>query len=193
MTATTPLERWVEEMAAMTRPGNVVWCDGSEEEYARIIQGMLADGTMLQLNEQAYPNSYLHRSNPSDVARTEDLTFICTREKDDAGPTNNWMPPAEAKDRLTKLFDGCMRGRTMYVIPYLMGVPGSPHAKVGVEITDSPYVVTNMRIMTHMGKVALDTLGDSDDFFPGLHSYGELDPDRRYIVHFPEEQLVWSY
>jgi phosphoenolpyruvate carboxykinase (GTP) len=193
MTATTPLERWVEEMAAMTRPDRVVWCDGSEEEYERIIQGMLADGTLLQMNEQVYPNSYLHRSDPNDVARTEDLTFICTREQDDAGPTNNWMPPAEAKSTLTRLFDGCMRGRAMYVVPYLMGIPGSPHAKVGVEITDSPYVVANMRIMTRMGKVALDVLGSSKDFAPGLHSLGELDPDRRFIVHFPEEQLVWSY
>jgi phosphoenolpyruvate carboxykinase (GTP) len=187
------LERWVEQTAAMTRPDNVVWCDGSQEEYERITRGMLDEGTMLQVNEHAYPNSYLHRSDPSDVARTEDLTFICTRNRDDAGPTNNWMPPAEAKERLTQLFDGCMRGRTMYVIPYLMGVPGSPHAKVGVEITDSPYVVANMRIMTHMGQVALDALGDSEDFAPGLHSLGELDPDRRFIVHFPEEQLVWSY
>ena len=193
MTATTPLERWVEEMAAMTRPDTVVWCDGSQEEYERLIQGMLVNGTMCQLNEQAYPNSYLHRSDPNDVARTEDLTFICTRDQADAGPTNNWMPPAQAKEQVGKLFDGCMRGRTMYVVPYLMGVPGSPHTKIGVELTDSPYVVANMRIMTHMGTVALDALGDSDDFAPGLHSLGELDPNRRFIMHFPEEQLVWSY
>jgi phosphoenolpyruvate carboxykinase (GTP) len=192
MSATTPLEHWVEEVAGMTRPDRIVWCDGSEEEYQRLMQGMLADGTMVAVNHDAYPNSYLHRSDPSDVARTEHLTYICTRDKDDAGPNNNWMDPAEAKRKLGTLFEGCMRGRTMYVIPYMMGVPGSPHAKIGVEITDSPYVVANMRIMTHMGTVALDALGSGDDFIPGLHSLGDLSPDRRFIMHFPEERLVWS-
>ena len=192
MSATTPLERWVEQVAGLTRPDRIVWCDGSEAEYQRLIEGMLADGTMLQLNPQAYPNSYLHRSDPSDVARTENLTYICTRDQVDAGPNNNWMAPAEAKERVGQLFAGSMRGRTMYVIPYLMGVPGSPHAKVGVEVTDSPYVAASMRIMTHMGQVALDQLGASADFSPGLHSLGDLSPDRRFILHFPEERLVWS-
>jgi phosphoenolpyruvate carboxykinase (GTP) len=192
MSATTLLERWVEQVAAMTHPDHIVWCDGSEAEYQRLIEGMLADGTMLALDQQEYPNSYLHRSDPSDVARTEDLTYICTRHEIDAGPTNNWMPPAEAKERVGKLFENSMRGRTMYVIPYLMGTPGSPHAKVGVEVTDSPYVVANMRLMTHMGRVALDHLGTSEEFAPGLHSLGDLSRDHRFIVHFPEERLVWS-
>jgi phosphoenolpyruvate carboxykinase (GTP) len=192
MSATTPLERWVEQAAEITRPHRVVWCDGSEAEYQRLIDGMLADGTMVPMNQEAYPNSYLHRSDPSDVARTEHLTYICTREKIDAGPNNNWMDPATARVRVGKLFEGSMRGRTMYVVPYLMGVPGSPHAKVGVEITDSPYVAASMRIMTHMGQVALDHLGASEDFAPGLHSLGDLSPDRRFILHFPEERLIWS-
>ena len=192
MAATTPLERWVEECAAMTRPDRIVWCDGSAEEYQRLVEGMVAKGTMTRLDAASHPNSYLSRSDPSDVARTEHLTYICTRTKDEAGPTNNWMDPTEAKAMVGKLFEGAMRGRTMYVVPYLMGTPGSPHAKVGVELTDSPYVVANMYIMTHMGRVALDHLGDSDDFFPGLHSVGDLSPDRRFIMHFPEERLVWS-
>jgi phosphoenolpyruvate carboxykinase (GTP) len=192
MSATTPLERWVEQAAGMTRPDRIVWCDGSEAEYQRLIEGMLADGAMLPVDQQAYPNSYLHRSDPTDVARTENLTYICTRNQMDAGPNNNWMAPAEAKERVGKLFDGCMRGRTMYVIPYLMGVPGSPHAKIGVEVTDSPYVVANMRIMTQMRQAALDALGASEDFSPGLHSVGDLSPERRFIMHFPEERLVWS-
>jgi phosphoenolpyruvate carboxykinase (GTP) len=192
MSATTPLERWVDEMAGLTRPDRIVWCDGSDAEYERLVESMLADGTMLSLNEEAYPNSYLHRSDPSDVARTEHLTYICTREKAAAGPNNNWMDPIEAKERVGKLFEGVMRGRRMYVLPYLMGVPGSPHAKIGVELTDSPYVVANMRIMTQMGQAALDHLGASDDFVPGLHSIGDLSPERRFIIHFPEERLVWS-
>ncbi len=188
----TPLERWVEAAAGMTRPDRVVWCDGSEAEHHRLIEGMLADGTLLPMNEQTNPNSYLHRSDPNDVARTEHLTFICSRTRAEAGPNNNWMAPAEAKERVGKLFEGSMRGRTMYVIPYLMGAPGSLHTKVGVEVTDSPYVVANMRIMTKMGQVALDQLGGSEEFSPGLHSMGDLSPDRRYILHFPEERLVWS-
>jgi phosphoenolpyruvate carboxykinase (GTP) len=192
MAATTPLERWVEQAAAMTRPDRIVWCDGSEAEYQGLVEAMLADGTLVTMNENAYPNSYLHRSDPSDVARTEQLTYICSRREEDAGPNNNWMAPADAKERVGKLFAGSMRGRTMYVIPYLMGVPGSPHAKVGVEVTDSAYVAANMRIMTRMGKVALDHLGASDDFVPGLHSIGDLSPERRFILHFPEERLVWS-
>ncbi len=192
MSATTPLERWVEQAAAMTRPDHVVWCDGSAAEYQRLVESMVADGSMTRLNGDTFPNSYLSRSDPKDVARAEDRTFICTQRKEDAGPTNNWMAPAEAKAKVGALFAGAMRGRTMYVIPYLMGVPGSPHAKVGVEVTDSPYVVANMYIMTHMGRVALDHLGSSDDFFPGLHSIGTLNRAELYILHFPEERLVWS-
>jgi phosphoenolpyruvate carboxykinase (GTP) len=188
----TPAERWVEEVARTTRPARVVWCDGSEEENQRLVGEMLADGTLQQLDPATAPGSYLHRSHPSDVARTEHLTFICSREREDAGPTNNWMAPAEGKSKVAPLFDGAMRGRTMYVIPYVMGPLGSPFSKVGIEVTDSPYVVANMRIMTRMGQKALDQLAGGSDFVPGLHSIGDLSPDRRYILHFPEERLIWS-
>jgi phosphoenolpyruvate carboxykinase (GTP) len=193
MPGLTALEAWVEDAARRTRPDRVVWCDGSDREYEELAAQMLRDGSFISINEKAYPNSYLHRSNPNDVARTEGLTYICTTRREDAGPNNNWMDPTEAKERVGKLFDGCMQGRTMYVIPYLMGVPGSPHAKVGIEVTDSPYVVANMRIMTRMGAVAMDALkANGGEFVPGLHSIGDLDPKRRFILHFPEEQLIWS-
>jgi phosphoenolpyruvate carboxykinase (GTP) len=188
----TPLENWVEESARLTKPSKIICCDGSQEENDRLIDAMLRDGTLLELNQKTYPRCYLHRSNPNDVARTESLTFICTRKKDDAGPTNNWMSPAEAKDKVRPLFDGCMDGRTMYVVPYIMGPADSPYSKIGVEITDSPYVVANMRIMSRMGRIALDRLGSSSDFVPGLHSVADLNPDRRFILHFPEEKLIWS-
>lgn len=188
----TPLEQWVNDIAKMTRPQKVVWCDGSAAEYEGLIERMLDDGTLMRLNQEAYPDCYLHRSHPSDVARTEHLTFICSPERDDAGPTNNWMPPKEARDKVGKLFEGSMQSRTMYVVPYIMGPVESPYSKVGVEITDSPYVAASMRIMTRMGKVALDRLGASDDFVPGLHSVGDLSPERRFILHFPEERLIWS-
>jgi phosphoenolpyruvate carboxykinase (GTP) len=188
----TPLEQWVNDVAKMTRPQKVVWCDGSAAEYEGLIERMLDDGTLMRLNQEAYPDCYLHRSHPSDVARTEHLTFICSPERDDAGPTNNWMPPKEARDKVGKLFEGSMQSRTMYVVPYIMGPVESPYSKVGVEITDSPYVAASMRIMTRMGKVALDRLGASDDFVPGLHSVGDLSPERRFILHFPEERLIWS-
>ena len=186
------MEAWVEEAARLTKPDKVVFCDGSEAENRVILQQMLAQGDSFPLNEKTYPNCYLHRSDPSDVARTEQLTFICTPHKDDVGPTNNWMDPEGAKFRLGRLFDSSMRGRTMYVVPYIMGPVESPFSKVGVEVTDSPYVVANMRIMARMGKVAMDRLGGSPDFVPGLHSLGDLDPLRRYIAHFPEERLIWS-
>src|SRR5688572_25792123 len=141
MPANEKLSRWVDEVASRTKPDRVVWCDGSEEEYRRLIGEMLKDGTLLELNQEKHPGCYLHRSHHSDVARTEHLTFICSREKDDAGPTNNWMAPDEAREKVGKLFDGCMKGRTLYVVPYVMGPVGSPHSKVGVEITDSAYVV----------------------------------------------------
>jgi len=187
------LNAWVEDAARLTKPDRVVWLEGTEEEYQGLIAGMLADNTMTQLNENDYPNSYLYRSSPSDVARTEGDTYICTTRKEDAGPNNNWMAPDEAKARVRPLFDGVMRGRTMYVIPYLMGPEGSPLARVGLEVTDSPYVAANMYIMTRMGKVAIDHLKAHDGgFFPGLHSIADLDPNNRYILHFPEENLVWS-
>jgi phosphoenolpyruvate carboxykinase (GTP) len=190
--STTPAERWVDEMARRTKPDRVVWCDGGEAENRRLIGEMVQDGTLLPLHAQQAPSSYLHRSHPTDVARTEHLTFICSRHQEDAGPTNNWMAPDEAKSKVGPLFDGVMRGRTMYVVPYVMGPLGSPFSRVGIEITDSRYVVANMRLMTRMGKAALDQLGTSDDFVPGLHSVGDLSPDRRYILHFPEERLIWS-
>jgi len=188
----TPLENWVDEAARLTKPDRVVYCDGSTAENERIITEMLRAGDSETLNEKTYPNCYLHRSSPNDVARTEHLTFICTPDKDDAGPTNNWMDPGAAKHKIGALFDGAMRGRTMYVVPYIMGPANSPISKAGVEVTDSPYVVANMRIMSRMGKVALDRIGSSSDFVPGLHSLGDLDPMRRYIAHFPQEKLIWS-
>jgi phosphoenolpyruvate carboxykinase (GTP) len=189
---TTPVEQWVDTVAQMTRPAKIMWCDGSDEEYQRLTEGMLEDGTLLPLNQRTYPDCYLHRSHPSDVARTEHLTFICSSHQDDAGPNNNWMPPQEARDKVGKLFQGSMQGRTMYVVPYIMGPAASPYSKVGVEVTDSPYVAASMGIMTRMGTVALDRLGSSSDFVPGLHSIGDLSPERRFILHFPEERLIWS-
>jgi phosphoenolpyruvate carboxykinase (GTP) len=186
------MEAWVAEAARLTKPDKVVFCDGSEAENQVILQEMLKHADSFQLNENTYPHCYLHRSNPSDVARTEHLTFICSRDKDDAGPTNNWMDPEGAKYKVGRLLDGSMRGRTMYVVPYIMGPANSPYSKIGVEVTDSPYVVANMRIMSRMGKVARDRAGNSSDFVPGLHSLGDLDPMRRYITHFPEERLIWS-
>ncbi len=188
----TPLEQWVESVARLTRPGKIVWCDGTEDEAARIQEQMVGEGHTVPLNDKTYPNCYLHRSDPGDVARTEKVTFICTHNREDAGPTNHWMAPAEAKQTLGALFDGAMKGRTMYVVPYIMGPTASPQSRLGVEVTDSAYVVANMRIMSRMGRVAMDRLGSSADFVPGLHSLGDLSPDRRYIAHFPEEKLIWS-
>jgi phosphoenolpyruvate carboxykinase (GTP) len=193
MSGTSALAAWVDESAALTRPDRIVWCDGSDQEYEDLTAAMVRDGTMTQINPSAYPNSYLSRSDPSDVARTEHLTFICTQRKEDAGPTNNWMSPQKAKDKVRPLFEGAMRGRSMYVVPYLMGPAGSPHAKVGIEITDSPYVVANMRITTRMGQIALDHLAaNGGQFYPGLHSVSDLSPEHRFILHFPEENLIWS-
>jgi phosphoenolpyruvate carboxykinase (GTP) len=188
----TPVEQWVDEVTRVTRPKAVHWCDGSEGENHRLVEEMLATGTLKTLNQQAYPGCHLHRSDPSDVARTEHLTFICTTRQEDAGPNNNWMPPGEAKEKVGALFRGAMTGRTLYVIPYVMGPLGSPFSKVGVEITDSPYVVASMRIMTRMGEAALRQLGGSPEFVRGLHSLGDLSPDRRFILHFPEEKAIWS-
>jgi len=192
MSASRIAERWVDSTAAMTQPARTVWCDGSKAEYDSLIEAMLQDGTLLPLDASAYPNCYLHRSHPSDVARTEQLTFICTAERDDAGPTNNWMSPADAKARAGNYFRGAMRGRTMYVIPYLMGPVGSTMSRVGIMVTDSAYVVASMHIMTRVGPVALAAMRRDDDFIAGVHSLGDLSPDHRLILHFPEEKLIWS-
>ena len=192
MSVTSVAQRWVSEAAGLTQPSRVVWCDGSKTEYDGLIEAMLQDGTLLPLNPKTYPNCYLHRSHPSDVARTEQLTFICSREKDSAGPTNNWIAPLEAKATAGALFNGCMRGRTMYVIPYLMGPAGSPMSRVGLMVTDSAYVVASMHLMTRVGQVAFQHMRRDDDFIAGLHSIGDLSPDRRLILHFPEENLIWS-
>jgi phosphoenolpyruvate carboxykinase (GTP) len=190
---TSSVEEWVESVARTTHPDQVVWCDGTNAENDRLIDQMVSDGTLFRLNQDLLPDCFLHRSDPHDVARTEHLTFICSQDPTDAGPTNNWMSPAEAHERIWPLYSKSMRGRTMYVVPYLMGPAASPYAKVGVEITDSPYVVANMRIMTRMGKVALDRVSaGSDDWVPGLHSLGDLSPDRRFIAHFPDTRTIWS-
>jgi phosphoenolpyruvate carboxykinase (GTP) len=193
LTRNKALLDWVRDSAALVKPDRIVWCDGSEAEKERLTKHAVDTGVLIPLNPQKRPGCYLHRSNPNDVARVEHLTFICTRTKDAAGPTNNWMSPDEAYGKLTKLFDGSMKGRTMYVIPYVMGTIGSPISKVGIEITDSVYVVLNMRIMTRMGKPALDLLGASNDFNRGLHCTGDLNPERRYICHFPEDNTIWSF
>lgn len=186
------MEAWVEDAARLTKPDRVIFCDGSDAENQAVLHEMLKHVDSFELNPKTYPNCYLHRSSPSDVARTEHLTFICMPDKEDVGPTNNWMDPDAAKYKIGSLLDGAMRGRIMYVVPYIMGPANSPYSKVGVEVTDSPYVVASMRIMARIGKVATDRLGGSSDFVPGLHSLGDLDPLRRYIVHFPEERLIWS-
>ena len=187
------LNQWVAEVARLTRPGAIHWCDGSDAENAALIDKMLADGTLHRLNEETHPGSYLHRSHPDDVARVEHLTYVCTAHHEDAGPNNHWMAPDEAHAKIDALFDGCMQGRTMYVIPYCMGPIDSPLSRCGVEITDSPYVVANMRIMTRMGAAALARIERDGNFVRGLHSIGELDPNRRYIMHFPEELTIKSY
>jgi phosphoenolpyruvate carboxykinase (GTP) len=189
---TSVAEKWVDEAAALTQPSRVVWCDGSKAEYDSLIEAMLRDGTLIGLNQRTYPNCYLHRSHPQDVARTEQLTFICARDKDDAGPSNNWMSPAEGKQKAGTYLKGSMKGRTMYVIPYLMGPAGSSMSRVGLMVTDSEYVVASMHIMTRVGQVAVQHMRSDDDFVAGLHSMGDLSPDRRLILHFPEEKLIWS-
>src|SRR5438105_15847163 len=186
------IQKWVEQIKDLTAPDRVVFCDGSEAERDGLIRECLATGELIELNQSKLPGCYLHRSAPHDVARTEHLTFVCTEDKQDAGPNNNWMAPKEARAKLSGLYRGAMKGRTMYVVPFLMGPPGSRFSKVGVEITDSRYVVLNMRIMTRIGRMALEHLGASDDFTRCLHSLGDLSPDRRFICHFPEENTIWS-
>ncbi len=183
---------WVEEMAKLCKPDTVVWCDGSEEEKQRLISEALRTGELEELDQKKLPGCYYHRTALNDVARTEQLTFICSPTAEGAGPTNNWMDPKEAYRKLGAIFDGAMKGRPMYVVPFLMGPPGSPFVKVGVELTDSRYVVLNMRIMTRIGDVAWNQLGDSSHFTRGLHSKADLDEKRRFICHFPQDNTIWS-
>jgi len=193
MTRHKQAAKWVQEMAALCKPDQVVWIDGSEAEKQRLTDQALSTGELHLLDQEKLPGCVLHRTAENDVARTEHLTFICTRTEADAGPTNNWMDPKEAYAKVGAMFDGCMKGRTMYVIPFIMGVPGSPFRKLGIELTDSIYVVLNMRIMTRMGQVALDELGEDQEFTKCLHSKGELDLERRFILQFPEDNTIWSY
>ncbi len=191
-TTNTHLVAWVDEMAKMCKPDQVYWVDGSDAEAKALTAEAVATGVLTPLNPQKRPGSFYSRSDPNDVARTEELTFVCTPTKEEAGPTNNWMEPAETYAKLAAIYDGAMRGRTMYVIPYVMGTPESPFAMIGVEITDSIYVVLNMRIMARIGKLALDRLGESNSFNRGLHSVADCDPQRRYICHFPQDDTIWS-
>ncbi len=194
----TPLERWVDEQATLAKPDRIHWCDGSEEEARHLIQVGIREekingaAVFQELNQLTWPNAYYHRSHPTDVARTEHLTFICHPDKETAGPNNNWMAPGDAKALMTKLSDGCMKGRTMYVLPYMMGHPDSPYAKACVQLTDSAYVAVSMRIMTRKSKEVIHKIGDAPDFVRGFHSLGDLSPERRYIMHFPDEHFVWS-
>ncbi|MBR5382013.1 MAG: phosphoenolpyruvate carboxykinase, partial [Oscillospiraceae bacterium] len=183
---------WIEEQVALTKPDKVVWLDGSEEQLEELRKEAMKTGELIKLNPEYLPGCYYHRSALNDVARVEARTFICCKKKEDAGPTNNWMDPDEMHELLRGIYDGCMKGRTMYVIPYSMSVVGSPFAKYGVELTDSIYVVVSMAIMTRMGRQVFDALGDSPDFVKGLHSKAELDEEKRYIVHFPEEDSIMS-
>jgi len=191
-TSNASLKQWVEEVARLTQPDAVVWCTGSDAENSGLVDAMVRSGDLIKLNPTTHPNCYLHRSSPSDVARVEHLTFVCSTAREDAGPNNNWMDPAEAHRKIDALFEGAMRGRTMYVVPYCMGPIDSPFARCGVEITDSAYVVVNMRIMTRMGDAALRRIEREGTFVKGLHSIGDLSPDRRFIMHFPEELSIKS-
>ena len=183
---------WIDEMAAMTKPDRIVWIDGSEEQLEELRQEAYKTGELIKLNEKELPGCVYHRSAVNDVARVEGRTFICCEKKEDAGPTNNWMDPAEMYAKLRGIFDGSMKGRTMYVIPYSMSIIGSPFAKYGIELTDSIYVVVSMAIMTRMGNKVFDALGDSPDFIKGLHSKAQLDEENRYIVQFPQDNTIWS-
>jgi phosphoenolpyruvate carboxykinase (GTP) len=184
---------WVSEVAALTQPERISWCDGSQAEFLRLRGELVARGELRELNQATFPGCYLYRSNPNDVARVEQVTFVCTSSREDAGPNNNWLAPAEARTRMRALFNGCMRGRTLYVVPYCMGPIDSPYARCGVEITDSAYVVLNMAIMTRMGRPALERIATDGSFVRGLHSTGDLNPARRFIMHFPEELAIESF
>lgn len=192
MTKNKPLLSWIEEMAEMCQPDRICWCDGSVEEKERLEKEACDSGELIKLNQEKLPGCFFHRTNPNDVARTEDLTFICTPDKNDAGPNNNWMSPEDGYKRAGEIFTGSMIGRTMYVMPFSMGPVGSPLAKIGVQLTDSIYVVLNMRIMTRMGKHVLDTLGEWGEFTKCLHGKADLNPSRRLILHFPEDNTIWS-
>jgi phosphoenolpyruvate carboxykinase (GTP) len=186
------LLQWVQQSAEHTQPETIRWCTGTDDEYQQMVEAMVDAKTLIPLDPRAHSHSYLHRSDPTDVARTEHLTYISTVDEKDVGPTNNWMSRQEAVQRVWPLFAKAMRKRTMYVVPYLMGPVGSPYSRVGVQLTDSPYVAASLRIMTRMGRVALDALGKSESFVRGLHSLGDLAPERRYVVHFPGAKTIWS-
>ena len=187
------LNAWIHTYASLTEADQVHWCDGSDEENARLVKMMLDTGDLIALNPRSHPNCFLHRSSPSDVARVEHLTFVCSKNRDDAGSNNHWMDPDQAKAKMDGLYKGCMKGRTLYVVPYCMGPIDSPLARCGVEITDSPYVVINMRLMTRMGAAALARIEREGTFVKGVHSTGDLNPDRRFIMHFPEELGIQSF
>jgi phosphoenolpyruvate carboxykinase (GTP) len=187
------VSEWVASVRQLTQPERVHWCEGSDDEYRGLIAELEASGELQKLNEAHYPNCFLARSHPSDVARVEHLTFVCTTDREDAGPNNHWMAPADAKAKMLGLFEGCMKGRTLYVVPYCMGPIDSPYSRCGVEITDSAYVVINMILMTRAGRSALERIAREGSFVKGLHSTGELDPDRRFIMHFPEDLSIMSF
>ncbi|HKI68149.1 MAG TPA: phosphoenolpyruvate carboxykinase domain-containing protein, partial [Verrucomicrobiae bacterium] len=191
-TTNSSVIRWVESQAKLCKPDRIYWCDGAEKEKAALAAEAVAQGVLVKLNQKKLPGCYYHRSSPNDVARVEQCTYICTPLQEEAGPTNNWMPPAEMYGILRALCSGAMKGRTMYVVPYLMGPPGSPLAKVGIELTDSIYVVLSMRIMTRMGLLAYKQLGEGDGFNRGLHCMLDVNPERRYIAHFPQDNTIIS-
>jgi phosphoenolpyruvate carboxykinase (GTP) len=194
----TPVEKWIEDQARIAQPARVYWCDGSEGEAQRLLEVGMSEEKIngqpvfLELSHKNWPTSYLHRSHPTDVARVEHLTYVCHPNKEKTGPNNNWMDPSKAKRMLTGLSEGCMKGRTMYVLPYMMGHPDSPYARACIQITDITYVALSMRIMTRMGKFVLDKIGNREDFVRGFHSVGDFDPKKRFITHFPDDYLVWS-